>query len=72
MEAASHDGAVLVRDTKQHGRGQVHRFTVGEWRAFVASVKVGELGQACERPSSAVNRWRTLAHVAARPRRLQA
>lgn len=33
-----HD-AVLVRDTKQHGRGQVHTFTDREWRAFVASVK---------------------------------
>jgi hypothetical protein len=31
--------AVLVRDTKQHGRGQVHAFTAREWRAFVASVK---------------------------------
>jgi hypothetical protein len=30
---------VIVRDTKQHGRGQIHAFTAEEWRAFVASVK---------------------------------
>ena len=42
VEAASHDGAVLVRDTKQtrqHGRGLVHRYAADEWRAFVAAVK---------------------------------
>jgi hypothetical protein len=39
VEAGSHDGAVLVRDTKQHGRGLVHRYTAAEWRAFVAAVK---------------------------------
>jgi hypothetical protein len=39
VEVADRNGAVLVRDTKQHGNGQVHKFTVGEWRAFVASVR---------------------------------
>jgi hypothetical protein len=39
VEAASRNGAVLVRDTKDHGRGQVHQFTVGEWRAFLAGIK---------------------------------
>jgi hypothetical protein len=37
--AASRDGAVLVRDTKDHGHGQVHTFTADQWRAFVVSVK---------------------------------
>ena len=32
-----HD-AVLVRDTKDHGHGQVHKFTNDEWRAFVSQV----------------------------------
>jgi hypothetical protein len=33
---------VFVRDTKDHGRGQVHTFTAGEWRAFVVGIKVGK------------------------------
>jgi Domain of unknown function (DUF397) len=36
------DGGRLVRDTKDHGRGPVLRFTAGEWRAFVLGVKDGE------------------------------
>ena len=36
------DGTVLVRDTKDHGHGPVHRFTPAEWRAFVAGVRDGE------------------------------
>ena len=39
--AEDHDGAVLVRDTKDHGRGRVHAFTAEEWRAFVGGVKAG-------------------------------
>jgi hypothetical protein len=39
VEAASRNGTVMVRDTKQHGRGRVHTFTAGEWRAFLAGVK---------------------------------
>ena len=39
VEVAGHDGTVMVRDTKQHGRGQVHRFTAQTWRAFVAALK---------------------------------
>jgi hypothetical protein len=41
VEAASCDGAVMVRDTKQHGRGNVHTFTAGEWRTFLAGIKAG-------------------------------
>jgi hypothetical protein len=41
VEVADHDGTVLVRDTKQHGHGQVHAFTPGQWRAFVATLKSG-------------------------------
>jgi Domain of unknown function (DUF397) len=36
------DGGRLVRDTKDHGRGPILRFTDAEWRAFVLGVKDGE------------------------------
>jgi hypothetical protein len=36
------DGMVLVRDTKDHGDGSVHRYTPAEWRAFLAGVRNGE------------------------------
>jgi hypothetical protein len=39
VEAADRDGAVLVRDTRDHGRGPVHRYAAAEWRAFIADVK---------------------------------
>ena len=35
VEVAGHDGMILVRDTKDHGRGPVHRYTPDEWRAFM-------------------------------------
>jgi hypothetical protein len=34
-------GTVMVRDTKDHGRGQVHAFTAKDWHAFVVGVKAG-------------------------------
>ena len=40
--ARSADGAVGVRDTKQHGRGPVLEFTPGEWQAFLTAIKNGE------------------------------
>jgi Domain of unknown function (DUF397) len=33
---------ILVRDTKDHGRGPVHRFSRAEWDAFTPGVRVGE------------------------------
>lgn len=42
VEVAGHDGMILVRDTKDHGRGPVHRYTPDEWRAFIAGVRSGE------------------------------
>lgn len=36
------DGLILVRDTKDDGKGVIHRFTPAEWRAFVAGVRSGE------------------------------
>lgn len=36
------DGSILVRDTKDRGHGPVHRYTVDEWRAFIAGVHAGE------------------------------
>jgi Domain of unknown function (DUF397) len=42
VEVAGHDGTILVRDTKDHGR--VHRFTPASWRAFVAALRNRESG----------------------------
>jgi hypothetical protein len=39
-----HGGGRLVRDTKDHGRGPIFRFTEAEWRAFVLGVKDREFG----------------------------
>jgi Domain of unknown function (DUF397) len=36
------DGMILVRDTKDHCHGPVHRYTAAEWRAFVAGARDGE------------------------------
>jgi hypothetical protein len=41
VEAASRNGTVLVRDSKDNARGQVHSFTAEEWRAFVVGIKAG-------------------------------
>jgi hypothetical protein len=40
--AQTADGMMLVRDTKEHGHGPVHRYTAAEWRAFVVGVRAGE------------------------------
>ena len=37
VEAASRDGIVMVRDTKDHT--QVHTFTADAWRAFLVGIK---------------------------------
>lgn len=42
VEVANHDGYILVRDTKDHGHGPIHRYTPAEWRAFIAGVRAGE------------------------------
>jgi hypothetical protein len=39
LEAANHNGHVLVRDTKQNERGPVLAFTTEAWRAFSEQVK---------------------------------
>ena len=39
VEVAEHDGHVLVRDTKAHGRGPVHLFTPTEWLAFLTRMR---------------------------------
>lgn len=41
VEVRSAPGSVLVRDTRQHGRGSVLVFTPEVWRRFAASVKSG-------------------------------
>lgn len=44
VEVAADAGArVLVRDTKQDGRGQIHSFTAKAWREFVAQLKTEEI-----------------------------
>jgi hypothetical protein len=42
VEVAGHDRMILVRDSKDHGRGPVHRYSTEEWRAFIACVRNGE------------------------------
>ena len=37
------DGTILVRDTKDHGHGLVHRYSPAEWRTFIAGVRDGKL-----------------------------
>jgi hypothetical protein len=41
VEVGFETSAVLMRDSKDRG-GPVLRFTVAEWKAFVAGVKAGE------------------------------
>jgi hypothetical protein len=36
------DGVILVRDTKDHGQGPIHRYSAAEWRAFIAGARNGE------------------------------
>jgi Domain of unknown function (DUF397) len=44
VEVAGHDGMIVVRDTKDYGRGPVCRYTPAEWRVFIAGVRSGEFG----------------------------
>jgi hypothetical protein len=46
VEGAAYDGMILLRDTKNHGHGAVHRFTVAGWRAFLAGVRTGDFDRA--------------------------
>jgi hypothetical protein len=39
VETGQAGDAVLLRDTKQHGHGHVHRFTTEQWREFIAAIK---------------------------------
>jgi hypothetical protein len=39
IEAADHDGCVLVRDTKQDGTGPVLQFGAASWRRFADHLK---------------------------------
>jgi hypothetical protein len=39
VEAANRNGHVLVRDSKQHGRGPVLVLTADAWQAFAEQVK---------------------------------
>jgi hypothetical protein len=39
LESASVPGAVLVRDTKNHGTGPVLRFAPAAWTAFIDQAK---------------------------------
>jgi hypothetical protein len=33
---------IVVRDTKDHGRGPVHQYAPEVWRTFIAGVRNGE------------------------------
>jgi hypothetical protein len=41
----SDDGAIGVRDTKQHGEGPILVFSPAEWEAFLGGVRQGEFDQ---------------------------
>ena len=41
VEAGHVPGAVLVRDTTQHGTGPVLRVSRGDWHRFTATVRAG-------------------------------
>jgi hypothetical protein len=42
-EVGSARGGVVVRDTKDEGRGPVLRVSIGDWRRLIADVKAGRL-----------------------------
>jgi hypothetical protein len=39
VELGSTPGAILIRDTKNHGTGPVLRLTLADWTRFAASIK---------------------------------
>jgi len=41
VEVASHDGVIVMRDSKQPV-GPVLRYSSAEWQAFISGVKAGE------------------------------
>jgi hypothetical protein len=41
VEVAEQDGLILVRDTKDRGRGPVQRYVPAAWRAFMAGLRDG-------------------------------
>jgi predicted secreted Zn-dependent protease len=44
VEVTDHNGMIMVRDTMDHGRGPVHRYTPEAWRTFIAGVRNSEIG----------------------------
>ena len=42
VEAGHVPGAILVRDTTQHGRGPVLRVTPTAWRHLTAAIRAGQ------------------------------
>lgn len=42
VEMRRYDGAIEVRDTKDHGTGPVLRFTPTEWAAWLDGARTGE------------------------------
>jgi hypothetical protein len=44
VEVGQAAGLIVVRDTRDHGNGPVHRFTAAQWRAFAAAVRDGAAG----------------------------
>ncbi|MBV9445695.1 MAG: DUF397 domain-containing protein [Streptosporangiaceae bacterium] len=44
VEVAGYDGMIVVRDTKDQGRGPVQRYSPAGWRTFIAGVRDGRFG----------------------------
>jgi hypothetical protein len=39
VEVADNGGHVLVRDTRAHGHGPVHRYTPAQWQTLITIIK---------------------------------
>ncbi|MGZ0153746.1 DUF397 domain-containing protein (plasmid) [Kribbella sp. WER1] len=65
------NGGFAVRDSKQGGTGPVLQYTMTEWEAFIAGVKLGEFDSRQRRTTFRAFRaaWRRMASLLTRRRR---
>jgi Domain of unknown function (DUF397) len=50
VEVAGHEGMILVRDSKDHSVGHVHRFPAAGWRMFVVGLRNREFDRTEQGP----------------------
>lgn len=58
VEAGSAPGGVMVRDTKNEGRGPVLSVSADDWHRLTTGVKAGTLALAARSPRSAAGKQR--------------